>query len=158
MHDAAMRRRIAALVTVASMLAVTMALSGVAQARPVADPADAQCLKLAIQTLGPGYNPANYTFIGGTENIDDFSNPNQATAGPDVFCGFGGDDSINTLDEGDIFLGGTCNDIVGENDGTFYGQEGNDVVRQNDGTFNGGDGFDSVFLSNTGIIVKSFRQ
>ena len=42
------------------------------------------------------------------EEANDFDG--QATAGPDVFCGFGGDDSISTLDAGDIFIGGAGND------------------------------------------------
>jgi hypothetical protein len=128
-------KRILLLVTVASMLAAAMALSGVAQARPIADSAYAQCAKLAIRTLGPSYNPANYTFFGGTEGTDFFTG--QATAGPDVFCGFGGADRIETLDEGDIFLGGADDEVVTNNYGTFYGQEGDDQVVFNfpDGTF-----------------------
>jgi len=127
-------RRILLLVTVASMLAAAMALSGVAQAKPIADSADAQCAKLAIRTLGASFNPSNYTFIGGTEGIDDFTG--KSTDGPDVFCGFGGVDVIYTLDKGDIFLGGAGMDWVhAYNSGTFYGQEGLDRVLINYGTF-----------------------
>ena len=78
-----------------------------------------------------------------------------------MFCGFGGDDFIRTLDEGDIFLGGAGNDTVRDNFGTAYGQEGddqvvfnftgifyggagNDFVSNNQGTFNGGPGDDTV--------------
>jgi hypothetical protein len=138
-------KRMLLLVTVALMLAAAMALSGVAQARPIADSADAKCAKLAIKTLGPSFNPSNYTFIGGTEGDDNFTG--QATDGPYVFCGFGGDDFIHTLDQGDIFLGGADNDFVDFNfGGTFYGQEGNDLVVDNDGgsTFYGGAGNDFV--------------
>jgi hypothetical protein len=67
-----MKKRIVLLTTLAAMLAAAMALSGVAQAKPVADSADAQCLKLAIKAL-PNFKPANYTFIGGTEGNDNFS-------------------------------------------------------------------------------------
>src|SRR5215211_9024157 len=144
-------RRILLLVTVASMLAAAMALLGVAQARPIADSADAQCAKLAIKTLGPSFNPSNYTFIGGTADTDVFDS--QATAGRDVFCGFGSFDLIITLDEGDIFLGGAGNDLVVTNEGTFYGEEGDDSVRVNRGTFYGGAGDDSVDI-NTGIFVQ----
>jgi hypothetical protein len=52
-----------------------------------------------------------------------------------VFCGFGSNDQIGTLNEGDIFLGGAGNDVVSDNLGTFYGQEGNDQVFVNSGTF-----------------------
>jgi hypothetical protein len=146
-------RRILLLVTVASMLAAAMALSGVAQARPIADSADAQCATLAIKTLGPSYNPSNYTFIGGTADADGFSLEGTAD-GPDVFCGFGGYDFIGRLDEGDIFLGGAGNDFVGGNDGTFYGEEGDDQVRVNRGTFYGGAGDDSVDINAGGIFVQ----
>ena len=165
-------KRILLLVTVALLLAGAMALSGVAQAKPISTKADAQCAKLAIKTLGPSVNPANYTFIGGTEGNDAFDS--QATSGNDVFCGFGGHDRIGifevtgTLDQGDIFLGGAGGDSVlarnegtfygGDGDdsvdtnyGTFYGEAGNDSVVANGGTFNGGADTDSV-TTNTGII------
>jgi hypothetical protein len=136
-------RRILLLVTVASMLAAALALSGVAQAKPTATSADRQCKKLAIQTL-PNFKPAHYTFHGGTEDPDIFDDDN--TEGqPDVFCGFGGADSIETtLDAGDIFLGGTESDAVLINNGTFYGQEVGDIVGTNNGTFYGGAGDDFV--------------
>src|SRR5215218_4903638 len=118
---ASMRRRMVLLA------AAMMAMSGVAQAAPIGSSADAQCLKLAIQTLGPNFKPSNYTFLGGTEGNNDFTG--RATLGNDVFCGFGGGDYIFTLDEGDIFNGGPGDDYVfGLNDGTFYGGDGNDYV------------------------------
>ena len=140
-------KRFLLLVTVAAMLASAMVLSGVAQAAPIGDSADARCAKLARQTLGPSYKPATYTFIGGTEGNDNFSG--SATDGPDVFCGFGGDfDVITTLDEGDIFLGGAGRDLVGENYGTFYGEEGSDIVENgNTGTVYGGAGNDRVYYN-----------
>jgi hypothetical protein len=131
-----MKKRILLLTTLAAMLAAAMALSGVAQAAPVGGSADAKCLAEAVQTLQPGFNPADYTFIGGTEGIDDFTG--KATGGPDVFCGFGGDDSISTLDADDIFFGGEGNERVINNfGGTFYGGEGgNDqVLDPRGGTF-----------------------
>jgi hypothetical protein len=144
-----MKKRILLLTTLAAMLGAAIALSGVAQAAPIGDSADAQCLKLAIQTLGPSYNPGTYTFIGGTEGtgteIDDTFTADQATEGPDVFCGFSGDDLINTLNAGDIFLGGAGTDRVSNNFGTFYGGEGDDQVANNQGTFFGGPGNDVVF-------------
>ena len=143
-------KRILLLVTVASMLAAAMALSGVAQAKPIADPADAQCAKLTIKTLGPSFNPSNYTFIGGTEGSDNFTG--EATAGPDVFCGFGGNDPIQTLDADDIFLGGAGDDLVLNNNGTFYGGAGNERVGTNNGTFYGQEGIDQVLLDNFGTF------
>ena len=135
-------KRITMLVTVALMLAAAMALSGVAQAAPISGKADAQCAKLAIQTLDSSYNPSNYTFHGGTAGRDIFT----ATDGQsEVFCGFGGDDEIDILQAGDIFLGGDGNDYVLGNLGTFYGGDGNDSVVSNYGTYNGGDGNDSAF-------------
>ncbi len=54
-------KRVLLLVTVAAMLAVTMALSGVAQAAPIGGKADAQrAAKEAIQTLGPSYDLSRY--------------------------------------------------------------------------------------------------
>jgi hypothetical protein len=122
------------LLSVAAMLGAAMVLSGVAQ--PISGSADAKCAKLAIKTLGASFNPSNYTFIGGTEGDNVFT----GTAGPDVFCGFGRDDSAPDLKAGDIFLGGAGNDRVGNsNYGTFYGGEGTDVVGYNypGGTFFG---------------------
>jgi hypothetical protein len=137
-------RRILMLLSVAAMLAAAMALSGVAQAKPTATSADRQCKKLAIQTL-PNFNPAHYTFHGGTDDSqvsDTFDG--QVTEGNDVFCGFRGPNSINTLDEGDIFIAGETSDVVGINNGTFYGQGGGDGVGTNYGTFYGGAGDDFV--------------
>jgi hypothetical protein len=131
-------RRILLLVTVASMLAAAMAFCGVVQAKPISDKADAQCAKLTIQTLGPSYNPSNYTFHGGTEGGENFDVV-QATEGIDeVFCGFGGADRITNLQEGDIFLGGLGDDFIEFNVGTFYGEEGNDFVLLNFGDFDQG--------------------
>jgi hypothetical protein len=146
-------KRISLLVTVALMLAAAMALSGVAQSAPMSGKADAQCKKLARQTL-PNFKPAHYTFHGGTEVGDTFDDDN--TEGqPDVFCGFGNGEGIGDLDgiaileEGDIFLGGAGRDLVDINNGTFYGQEGDDVVViSNNGTFVGGEGIDTVGSGN----------
>src|SRR5215213_622037 len=106
-------RRMVLLTTLAAMIAAAMALLGVAQARPIAVSPDAKCAKLAIKTLGPSFNPSNYTFIGGTELQDVFDD--QGTEGPDVFCGFGGDDLIDTLAAGDIFLVGSGRVSVDDN-------------------------------------------
>jgi hypothetical protein len=164
-----MKKRIVLLTTLAALLAAAMALSGVAQAKPTATSADRQCMKLAIQTL-PNFNPTHYTFHGGDTNdsqlSDDFTGQGDLTDGPDVFCGFSGPDSIDTLNAGDIFLGGADDDAVISNYGTFYGQEGpdgdgfnygtfyggagDDAVQDNYGTFDGGDGFDVVVQSEPG--------
>jgi hypothetical protein len=136
------------LMALALMVVAAMALSGVAQAKSISQqPGDsspnALCAKLAIQTLGKGFKPANYTFFGGTAGNDNFDN--KGTAGADVFCGFGGNDSRGTLDAADIFNGGDGIDSVGgDNPGTFNGGAGDDSVSYNYGTFNGGDGIDTV--------------
>jgi hypothetical protein len=145
-------KRILLLVTVASMLAAAMALSGVARAGPVGSKADAQCMTLANKTLGSSFKPSNYTFIGGTAGNDTFTGTDGQR---EVFCGFGGDDSIGTLGGGDIFLGGAGNDSVTSttNGGTFNGDAGDDHVHINNGTFNGGDGTDSVGTNN-GTFVQ----
>jgi hypothetical protein len=169
-------KRMLLLVTVGLMLAAAMALSGVTQAAPISDKADAQCAKLAIRTLGPSANPSNYTFHGGTEgnDLDDTFKP--PTEGPAVFCGFGGDDQkARLMDVGDIFLGGPGDDSVSFNYGTFNGGEGidsvvfnevtgtfngeagNDSVTVNEGTFNGGEGIDSV-TTNLGGTISSVEQ
>jgi VCBS repeat-containing protein len=110
---------------------------------------DALCKTLAIQTLGSSFNPANYTFHGGTATGDTFT----GTAGQsEVFCGFGGDDSIGTLQAGDIFLGGDGQDKVATNNGTFYGDAGGDYVTTNYGTFYGGDGIIDTALVNYGTF------
>src|SRR5919112_680356 len=122
--------------------------SNVATATITVNPtgADAQCKTLASQTLGSSFNPANYTFHGGTVGNDTFTGTDGLS---EVFCGFGGDDSIDTLQAGDIFLGGDGNDSVNDNNyGTFNGGAGDDTVTNSDGTVNGGDGNDSVYFNN----------
>src|SRR5215217_6588355 len=99
-----MKKRIVLLTTLAAMLAAAMALSGVAQAGPISGKADVQCLKLAIKTLGPSFNPGTYNFVGGAEGNDRYDTTIPATADPDVICGFGGDDLVTTLAADDIFL------------------------------------------------------
>jgi hypothetical protein len=138
-------KRVLLLVTVVSMLAAAVAFAGVAQAAQSGNRANAQCRAEAVRTLQPGFKPSDYTFIGGTAGNDRLNG--LGTDGPDVFCGFGGDDLMG-LAEGDIFLGGAGNDVVDINYGTFYGGPGDDQVDTiNYGTFYGGDGDDSVFIS-----------
>jgi hypothetical protein len=141
-------KRVMLLVTVALMLAAAMALSGMVQAKPITNTnADKKCLVEAVRTVEqPGFNPSDYTFFGGTESGE--AADLVSTAGPDVFCGFGGDDSIAVLSAGDIFLGGEGNDRVDTNRGTFNGGAGDDSVRENEGTFNGGPGIDTVGTGN----------
>ena len=120
-------RKLTILGAAALMLATMLALCGVAQAAPVGGKADARCLAEAVRTLGPGFNPSDYNFVGGTDGPDQFARA--ATGGADVICGFGGDDRLSgTLDQGDVFLGGADNDLVDGNDGTIYGGPGNDSV------------------------------
>jgi hypothetical protein len=142
------------LMTLAAMLATTMALSGVAQAKPTIGPStDAKCARLAVQTLGSGFKPANYNFIGGTEGDDFFNYAGYGNGVPDVYCGFGGADSEAELEEGDIFIGGAGDDIVYTNYGTVYGGEGNDTVWRNyGGTFYGGEGNDWVQNNEVGTV------
>ena len=164
-------KRILLLVTLALMLAAAMALSGVAQAKPISGKADVQCLQLAIKTLGPSFNPGTYNFVGGTAEGEDLD-ARRTEGQPDVFCGFGGGDSVSTLEAGDIFLGGEGGDLVIINNGTFYGGagndrvdintggatfyggEGDDSVTQNNGTFNGGDGTDFVGINRGGTLIS----
>jgi Ca2+-binding RTX toxin-like protein len=140
-------KRISLLVTVALMLASALSLSGVAQAKsPIGNKASAKCLAEASKVLQPGFKHAEYTFHGGTESDDLFTAAQAtATAGPDVFCGFSGSDEIEVVHEGDIFLGGAGDELIGTNNGTVYGQEGNEFVLRNVvGTFFGGAGNDIV--------------
>jgi hypothetical protein len=142
-----MKERIVLLTTLAAVLLAAMALSGVAQAAPISGKADVQCLKLAIKTLGPSFNPSKYTFIGGTEDADNLEP--LGTEDPNVFCGFGGSDVFSgTLNAGDIFLGGAGIDGVNNNLGTFFGGAGDDHVNNNfaSGAFDGGDGTDTVIF------------
>ncbi len=138
------------------LLLATMAL-GVLMVGSVAQAAGsprANCLQeaqlLTSSTL-TGYN----VVVGNNRRADDFTS--KATAGDDVFCGRGGNDSIATLDAGDIFIGGAGDDYVQDfqyNNGTFYGGDGNDSVFYNNATFYGGAGNDSVtqFQDTTGTF------
>ena len=125
-------KRIFMLMALALMLAAAMALSGVAQA---AGSPSAKCQQEAASL---GLNLVGYKFIGGNNKNDDFTR--KATTGvPEVFCGFGGNDSIATINGGiDIFIGGDGQDSVG----TLI-----------NGTFNGGEGTDSVFINDGGTLV-----
>src|SRR5215208_2313032 len=116
-------KRIFMLMALALMVVAAMALSGVAQA---ASPSS-KC-----QQEAASLNLVGYKFIGGGDRKnDDFTR--KATEGADVFCGFGGNDSIGTLAEGDIFLGGAGDDYVSNySSGTFYGGAGADYVDLNE--------------------------
>jgi Ca2+-binding RTX toxin-like protein len=127
----------------------------------------------AVRTVEqPGFNPSDYTFFGGTDEGPDSFNLKGTEGRPDVFCGFGGDDGVLTLEAGDIFLGGAGIERVDDNFGTFnggsgddsvrvnsvigifFGEEGNDRVDDNSprGTFDGGPGDDSVVFNNGTVI------
>jgi opacity protein-like surface antigen len=158
-------KRMLLLVTLALMLAAAMALSGVAQA---ASPS-ARC-QAEAETL-TGLDLTGYNFIAGKNNKrgDDFTS--KATEGADVFCGFGGNDYIETLGEDDIFIGGdgidwtdinfgtfyggAGEDGVLANYGTFYGEADADEVLNNYGTFDGGEGSDGIRINWTGGILIS---
>jgi len=114
-------RRIWLMMSMALMLAAAMALSGVAQA---ASPT-AKCKQEASNL---GLNPFGYKFIAGSDKKND-NFTSKATAGKDVFCGFGGNDQIGTLDAGDIFIGGAGQGSVNStNNGTFNEDAGDDYV------------------------------
>jgi hypothetical protein len=129
-----MRKRIFMLLALALMVVAAMALSGVAQA---ASPR-AQCKQEAASL---GLDLTGYKFVYGNNKNNVFTD----TAGqPEVFCGLGGNDTIRTLAEGDIFIGGAGTDYVYDNYGTFNGSAGDDFVDTNYDTFNGGIGLDTV--------------
>src|SRR5919107_813949 len=133
-----MKRIFMLMAPLALMLVAAMALSGVAQA---AGSPTARCKQEAANLGIVG----SYNFVGGNnKRADNFSS--KATAGADVFCGFGGNDSIGTLDAGDFFIGGDGLYTVTTNNGTFNGEAGNDNITFNEdpGIFNGGSGDDSV--------------
>lgn len=90
-------------------------------------------------------NPGKANFIVGSEGSDDFS-WDRLTPGVDVICGFGGDDGVEILGGGDIFLGGAGNDTVYEQySGMFNGGGGNDHLGfMYGGEFNGDAGDDRV--------------
>ena len=120
-------KRLLLLVTLALMLAAAMALSRVAQAASPSSKCQQAAASLGIS--------GSYKYIAGSDKKND-NFTSKGTEGADVFCGFGGNDSIETLREGDIFIGGAGNDKVSEtNYGTFYGEEGNDFASENYGTF-----------------------
>ena len=101
------------------------------------DSTRARCISEAARAgvIGGDSNPGNTNFVAGTEGAATFNW--RATAGPDVFCGFGGNDFIVNLDAGDAFRGGAGDDVVFyQFYGTFNGGGGTDVLhRQLGGTF-----------------------
>ncbi len=109
--------------------------------------AESRCISEAARAgvLSADTKPGTANFIGGTDGDDRFPS-DQLTHGVDVVCGFGGNDVVETLSHGDIFLGGPGDDRVIVNGGTFYGGEGNDsaISLHFGGTFNGGIGKDGV--------------
>ena len=140
------------------LLLTTMAL-GVLMVSSVAQAASpkAKCQQEAESLTGSTFTGANFK-VGNNKRADDFSSK-ATTAGTDVFCGFGGDDWIDTLDAGDLFIGGAGNDTIYEtNNGTFIGGAGDDTIGggcsdvegitcTNSGTFYGGDGRDVVYFN-----------
>ena len=123
------------------LLLTTMAL-GVLMVSSVAQAASprAQCKQEAASL---GVYLTGYKFVYGNNKTNVFTD----TAGqPEVFCGLGGNDTIRTLAEGDIFISGAGTDSVYDNYGTFNGDAGDDSVYYNEvgGHFDGGDGYDTV--------------
>jgi hypothetical protein len=135
-------------------LVLSLALTlGAADTALAQDNARARCIREAARAglLGRDLNPGHANFVLGTDADDNFSG--RATAGRDVFCGFGGDDEIDPLNEGDVFLGGDGDDHVGTQfGGTFNGGAGDDSVGfLQAGTFNGGPGTDFCGAQTGGI-------
>ena len=97
-------------------------------------------------------DPSLYTIITGTEYDDVFN----LTGWPYLICGFGGEDSVYTLDADDVFLGGDGNDtVVYMYGGTFNGGGGVDYVFDMfGGTFNGGAGDDVVYTNHGGTFIQ----
>jgi Ca2+-binding RTX toxin-like protein len=134
----------------------------------------AKCKQAAIQATtlsGTSFDPTTYNFIAGNnKKNDNFTSKN--TQGKDVFCGFGGNDEIATLDADDIFIGGAGGDAVAGganygiiyggdgrdgasyNYGTVYGDAGDDGVQYNYGTFDGGDGSEFVEYNYAGATFN----
>jgi hypothetical protein len=139
-----MMKRIFMLLSLALMIGAAMALSGVAQA---ASPT-AKC-KAAAGLLPAPADSTSYKFIAGSDRKNDNFN-SKNTQGKDVFCGFGGNDSIANLAADDIFIGGTGDDTVDYNYATFNGGLGNDTVWNNYATFNGDEGSDFVSSNQPG--------
>src|SRR5215204_64455 len=101
-----MMKRIFMLLALALMVVAAMALSGVAQAASPKVRCQQEAASLGVDLTG-------YTFVYGNKKNNDFTD----TVGqPEVFCGFGGVDTIRTLAEGDIFIGGAGDDSVYYND------------------------------------------
>ena len=89
------------------------------------------------EVIAAGIDPAGFNIITGTETNGntEFLTPTAA----DLICGFGGEDVVDNLDAGDVFLGGDDNDGVNH----MYG-----------GTFNGGAGDDVVLLKLGGTFIQ----
>ena len=135
-------------------------------------PEEKRCFQEAVQAglIGAGLNPSTIHYILGT-GLDDAFAPTRLTEGPDLICGFEGNDTFTSLYAGDVFLGGEGNDgvttleggtfngsagvdrITGLLAGTFNGGNGDDhVISMTGGTFNGGDGSDGVLLQTGGTF------
>src|SRR5215203_5198669 len=120
-----MMKRMFMLLSLALMVVAAMALSGVAQAASQS----AKCKQAAILTFGPSFDTTAYNFIAGSDRKNDNFSSKGKEGVADVFCGFGGNDEIGTLAEGDIFIGGAGGDSVIYNFvGIFIGGDGNDTV------------------------------
>ena len=62
----------------------------------------------------------------------------ESDATDDLVCGFDGEDTIDALGVGDVFIGGKGDDYVVRNMGTVHGGDGNDWVTENHGHYDGG--------------------
>jgi Ca2+-binding RTX toxin-like protein len=128
--------------------------------------AGARCLLLvrAAGGINSEVNPSTRQFRGGTDGDDVES----AVWPSEVYCGFGGNDTVQFL-EGDfsdggifyggpgdddvyvnsrnaVFHGGAGNEYVESNSGLYFGGDGDDRALENHGAFDGGPGTDSILL------------
>jgi hypothetical protein len=140
---------VALLVTLALMLAPAAQQEAHAKDSGAGDdpnPGQGKCIRAAKKAglIGPELNPSNTTFISGTNGNDSIY---EDVAADEVFCGFGGRDTVFEANNFGVVLGGPGNDWVSYNReiGTVIGGAGNDYVEGNYGTFNGGEGDDYIW-------------
>jgi hypothetical protein len=121
----------------------------------IGDACDATPFPAAItacraEAVAVGLNPDNYNIVTGTFGTEEFDELS-GTAGADLICGFGGNDLLETLNAGDVFLGSAGSDQVNTmTGGTFYGGDSIDNVGiQSGGVFHG-EGDDDLVSELTG--------
>ena len=139
-------------------IAVPMVIASVLAfpATGAAGTAKARC-KQALRTAG--FDANDWNLVLGTAGDDTFTAAD-LTADRDAICGLHGDDSIDRLEGGDLFLGGSGADHAGLLlDAEFLGGSDDDTVDQIGnfedapaGYFDGGMGDDSVGFQRNGTF------